>query len=40
MTKKIPSAVSAYMASIGRKGGRKGKGVKKAPRAKRKGKKP
>lgn len=29
MTKKIPSTVSAYMAAIGRKGGKNGKGKKK-----------
>lgn len=32
MSKKIPPAVSAYMAAIGRKGGKKGKGVKKRPK--------
>lgn len=33
---KIPPSVSEYMASIGRKGGRKGRGKPKAPRKPRK----
>lgn len=35
MTKPVPSAVRAYMASIGRKGGKNGKGKPKKRRPKK-----